>query len=119
MELTKLQLKTLIYTHIKNKEHGLNDVSEMTLNAMMRAERREELAEQGGSFNKANGYCPGRIYGNGQVLELRIPRDRNGQFFPKVLTLLRNQQEETDRFVSALYVQGLTQSQVGDVFEQL
>lgn len=118
MEFTKVQLKTLIYNHIKNKEHGLNDVLEMTLNAMMRAERREELAEQG-SFNKANGYRPGRIYGNGQVLELRIPRDRNGQFFPKVLTLLRNQQEETDRFVSALYAQGLTQSQLGDVFEQL
>ena len=60
-----------------------------------------------------------RVYGNGQILELRIPRDRNGQFYPKVLTLLRQQQSETDRFVSALYAQGLTQSQLGDVFEQL
>lgn len=118
MEFTKLQLKTLIYNHIKNKDHGLNDILEMTLNAMMRAERREELADQG-SYNKANGYRPGRVYGNGQILELRIPRDRNGQFYPKVLTLLRQQQSETDRFVSALYAQGLTQSQVGEVFEQL
>lgn len=118
MEFTKVQLKTLIYNHIKNKENGLNDILEMTLNAMMRAERNEELADQG-SFNKANGYRPGRVYGNGQILELRIPRDRNGQFYPKVLTLLRQQQSETDRFVSALYAQGLTQSQLGDVFEQL
>jgi putative transposase len=92
MEFTKVQLRTLIYNHIKNKENGLNDILELTLNAMMQAERREELAEQG-TFNKANGYRPGRVYGNGKVLELRIPRDRNGTFYPKVLTLLRNQKE--------------------------
>lgn len=84
---------------------------ELTLNAMMRAERNEELASQG-SFNKANGYRPGRVYGNGKVLELRIPHDRNGKFYPRVLTLLRNQQEEIDRFVSALYAKGLTLTQV-------
>jgi putative transposase len=117
MEFTKVQLRTLIYNHIKNKENGLNDILELTLNAMMQAERREELAEQG-TFNKANGYRPGRVYGNGKVLELRIPRDRNGTFYPKVLTLLRNQQEEIDRFVSALYVKGLTLAQVGETFEE-
>ena len=91
MEFTKVQLRTLIYNHIKNKENGLNDILELTLNAMMRAERNEELASQG-SFNKANGYRRGRVYRNGKVLELRIPRDRNGKFYPRVLTLLRNQQ---------------------------
>ena len=118
MEITKVQLRTLIDNHIRNKDKGLNDVLEMTLNAMMNAERREVLADQGG-FNKANGYRPGRVYGNGQILELRIPRDRNGQFHPNVLTLLRTQQAELDRFVSALYAQGLTLRQVGKVFEEL
>ena len=118
MQITKVQLRTLIDNHIRNKDKGLNDVLEMTLNSMMSAERREVLADQGG-FNKANGYRPGRVYGNGQILELRIPRDRNGQFHPKVLTLLRTQQAETDRLVSALYAQGLTQSQVGQIFEEL
>jgi len=42
-----------------------------------------------------------------------------GKFYPKVLALLRSQQAETDKLVSALYGQGLTQSQVGDVFERL
>lgn len=36
-----------------------------------------------------------------------------------MLALLRSQQAETDKLVSALYGQGLTQSQVGEVFERL
>lgn len=119
MEFTKLQLKTLIHNHVKNKENGLNDIMEFTLNALMKAERKHELSEQPKGTNKANGYRAGRAYGNGKILELSIPRDRNGHFYPKILGLLRDQQAETDQMVSALYAQGLTQSQIGDVFEQL
>lgn len=116
MNFTKVQLQTLIGNHIQ-RENGLNEVLEMTLNGLMKAERREHL--NGPGPNKGNGFRPGRVYGHGKLLELRIPRDRNGKFYPKVLTLLRTQQEETDRLVSALYGQGLTQGQVGEVFEQL
>lgn len=116
MKISKVQLRTLIGNHLK-RENGLNEVLEMTLNALMKAERSEHLTGQTG--NKANGFRPGRVYGKGKLLELRIPRDRNGNFYPKVLALLRAQQEETDRMVSALYGQGLTQAQVGQVFEEL
>ncbi len=116
MNFSKVQLQTLIGNHLK-RENGLNEVLEMTLNALMKAERNEHLNGQTG--NKANGFRPGRVYGKGKLLELRIPRDRNGNFYPKVLALLRAQQEETDRMVSALYGQGLTQAQVGQVFEEL
>jgi putative transposase len=116
MEFTKLQLKTLIGNHIK-RENGLNEVLEMVLNGLMKTERTAALEHLNG--NKANGYRPGRVYGHGKLLELRIPRDRNGEFYPKVLALLRSQQQEVDQLVSALYGQGLTQSQVGQVFERL
>jgi len=116
MIVSKVQLKDLIANHLK-QENGLNDVLEITLNAMMKNERSLHLEDS--DVNKANGYRPGRVYGHGKLLELRIPRDRNGEFYPKVLTLLRSQQAETDKLVSALYGQGLTQSQVGDVFERL
>src|SRR5690625_8047431 len=84
---------------------------------MMKNERSLHLQQADG--NKANGYRPGKVYGHGKLLEFRIPRDRNGEFYPKVLALLRSQQAGTDKLVSALYGQGLTQSQVGDVFEHL
>lgn len=116
MKISKVQLQTLIGNHIQ-RENGLNEVLEMTLNALMKAERRQHLSGDDG--DKGNGYRPGKVYGNGKLLELRIPRDRNGNFYPKVLALLRAQQVETDRMVSALYGKGLTQSQVGEVFDEL
>ena len=116
MIISKVQLKNLISNHIK-QENGLNEVLEFTLNAMMKNERNLYLEDA--VANKANGYRPGRVYGHGKLLELRIPRDRNGEFYPKVLALLRSQQAETDKLVSALYGQGLTQRQVGEVFEKL
>src|SRR5690625_2012361 len=116
MIISKVLLKDLITNHLK-QENGLNEVLQITLNSMMKNERSLHLQQADG--NKANGYRPGRVYGHGKLLELRIPRDRNGEFYPKVLTLLRSQQAETDKLVSALYGQGLSQSQVGEVFERL
>ncbi|MEX0685731.1 MAG: transposase [Balneolales bacterium] len=116
MEITKLQLKTLIGNHIK-RDNGLHEVMEMMLNAMMKSERSVELERM--SENKANGYRYGKTYGQGRILELRIPRDRNGEFYPKVLALLRSQQAEIDQMVSALYSQGFTQRQIARVFEDL
>jgi len=116
MIVSKVLLKDLIANHLK-QENGLNEVLEFTLNAMRSHERSLHLEDAAG--NKANGYRPGRVYGHGKLLELRILRDRNGEFYTKVLALLRSQQAETDKLVSALYGQGLTQSQVGDVFERL
>lgn len=116
MQISKVQLKNLIGNHL-NRDNGLNEVMEMMLDAMMKAERSAHLERFEG--NKANGYRYGKTYGNGRILELRIPRDRNGEFYPKVLALLRSQQAEIDQLVSALYGQGLTQRQIGKVFGEL
>jgi len=117
MRISKVQLSQLIANHLK-QENGLNEVMQMTINALMKTERNLHL-ESDSANNKANGYRPGRVYGHGKLLELRIPRDRNGEFYPNVLALLRRQQEEVDQLVSALYGQGLSQAQVGEVFERL
>ena len=84
---------------------------------MMIAERSEYLRESSG--NKGNGYRPGHTYGHGRRLEFRIPRDRYGNFHPQILAILRDQEEECDRLAGVLYTEGLTQEQVGDVFDEI
>lgn len=42
MKISNLQLRTLIGNHLK-RENGLNEVLEMTLNTLMKAERNEHL----------------------------------------------------------------------------
>lgn len=117
MELTKLQIRQAIANHV-DKENGLNDVMEVMLEAMMKAERKVFL-ENNQDNNKANGFRPGKAYGSGRILEFRIPRDRHGQFQPMILTMLRNQEEECERLIGSLYAKGLTTSQVSEVFEEL
>src|SRR5690625_1307471 len=115
MNINKVQLNTLIGNQLQ-RENGLHEVMEMMLNAMMKSERSAQLELM--SDNKANGYRYGKTYGQRRILELRIPRDRNGEFYPKVLALLRSQEAEIEQLASALYSQGLTQKQIGKVFEK-
>lgn len=116
MDLTKLQLSELICKHVA-KENGLHDLMEIMLESMMVAERSEFLADNPG--NKGNGFRPGSTYGQGKKLEFRIPRDRYGNFHPRILAILRDQEEECDRLAGVLYTKGLTQEQVGEVFGQI
>ena len=85
----------------------------------MVSERREYLQEEGIAGNKCNGYRPGRTYGHGRTLTFRIPRDRYGNFHPRILAILRDQEEECERLAGTLYTKGLTQEQVGEVFNDI
>lgn len=116
MHLTKVQISELMRKHAE-RENGLQDLMEIMLESMMVAERGEYLRKTPG--DKGNGYRSGHAYGQGKKLEFRIPRDRYGNFHPRILAILRDQEEECDRLAGVLYTKGLTQEQVGDVFDQI
>ncbi len=118
MDFTKEQLSELICKHTE-KENGLQDLMEIMLESLMVSERREYLQEEGIAGNKCNGYRPGRTYGHGRTLTFRIPRDRYGNFHPRILAILRDQEEECERLAGTLYTKGLTQEQVGEVFNDI
>ena len=84
MDFTKEQLSELICKHTE-KENGLHDLMEIMLESLMVSERREYLQEEGIAGNKCNGYRPGRTYGHGRTLTFRIPRDRYGNFHPRIM----------------------------------
>ena len=115
MEFTKEELSELMCKHTE-KENCLQDQMEIMLESLMVSERREYLREESLSENKSNGFRPCRTYGHGQTLTFRIPRDRYGNFHPRILAILRDQEEECERLAGTLYTKGLTQEQVGEVF---
>ena len=118
MVLTKEQLSELICKH-SERENGLQDLLEILLESMMVSERREYLRENSASGNKCNGFRPGHSYGHGRTLTFRIPRDRYGNFHPRILAILRHQEDECERLAGPLYTKGLTQEQVGEVFQDI
>ncbi|GAP43963.1 transposase, Mutator family [Lentimicrobium saccharophilum] len=104
---------TKILEEIAIKENGLQELQKLSLEAMMRAEREEHNALNG---DMSNGYRPRRTFGRGKILELRVPRSRKGQFYPILLSLLRDQEEECRKLAFNLYGAGLTTEQVGHIF---
>jgi len=115
MQLTKLQTEEVLKQFL-SKENGLNEVLEILMNSLMLSEREAFLKEKEQS-NKANGYRPGQVYGRGNQLQLRIPRDRLGQFYPVILSLLRDQDSQLHDLSFALYTKGLTTRDIGDILE--
>jgi len=115
MNLSKLQTEEVLKQFL-SKENGLNEVLEMFMNSLMYSERESFLKEDQGD-NKGNGFRPGQVYGRGRQLQLRIPRDRQGQFYPVLLALLRDQDSQLHDLSFMLYSKGLTTRDIGEVLD--
>ena len=59
---------------------------------------------------------PEHSCGHERTLTFRIPSNRYGYFHPRILAILRHQEDECERLAGTLYTKGLTQEQVGEVF---
>ena len=107
---------TKIVSDLKTTGTDSCGLMKIFLEAMMSAEREEyKVAHQ----DMSNGYRPRRAYGQGKVLELKVPRTRFGNFYPVLLSVLKDQQAEMERLSFSLYSAGLTTLQVGEIFEQI
>lgn len=116
MNLTKKQTEEVLSKFLV-QENGLNDVLQMTLNAMMYSERTEHLSSS--IDNKGNGYRLGKVFGHGAQIELRIPRDRQSSFTPTILALFRDQEEYLKKVSFSMYSKGLTTRDISEVMETI
>ena len=118
MYFTKEQLSEVLCKHAE-RENGIQDLLEIMIESMLVAERSEYLREDALPGNKRNGYRMGHTYGQGRALIFRIPRYRYGNFHPQILAVLHNQEDECECLAGTLYGKGLTQEQVGEVFNDI
>lgn len=112
MNFTQKQIYEIL-EQVVCKEEGLEQLLKMSMEVLMKTEREEH----NDMFSDlSNGYRPRKTFGNGKILELQVPRTRNGNFYPIILGLLRNQEEEAKKIAFKLYGAGLTTEQVGELF---
>ncbi len=116
IKLTKDQLQSSL-DNLLQQENGLTNALEMTLNSLMYCEREQYL--KGDESNKGNGYRRGFAVGMGKQIELRIPRDRLGMFYPMVLALIRDQKQQLEDLSFELYGNGLTTGQIGSIMQKI
>lgn len=114
MQLSTQQI-TDILSDFALQEDGMNRLLQLCFEAMMNAERSAHNQQ---NADVSNGFRSRKAFGQGKLLELRIPRSRSGNFYPLLLGLLRDQEEESRQMAFELYGAGLTTTQVGGLFEK-
>ncbi len=107
---------TKILEEIAKEKDGYNKVLKYSLEAMMRAERSIHNETYG---DVSNGYRWRKVFGQGEQLKLEVPRSRYDQFYPYLLAVIKDQEQEARALAFSLYGSGLTTTQVGDIFEQV
>ena len=115
MEITQAQKYEILEHELLNGA-GLEEILKKCLEILMKSERKIHNENY---LDYSNGYRYRKIYGSGKLLELQVPRTRNGNFYPMILALLKDQQEEAQRVAYSLYRKGLTTQDVAEVFEEL
>ena len=115
MQFTHQQIKEIIFT-LSQEEDGFSKVMELVLESLMHNERN---LHNENTLDVSNGFRERRYYYGGKMLTLSVPRSRHHHFYPFLLSVLKNQEEEYKRLVSLLYTRGLTGEELGEVFEQL
>jgi len=107
---------TKILEQIAREKDGYNKILKYSLEAMMRAER--EIHNESHQ-DVSNGYRWRKAFGQGEQLKLEVPRSRYEQFYPYLLAVIKDQEQEAKELAFSLYGSGLTTEQVGDVFKQI
>ena len=107
---------TKILEQIAHEDKGFNKVIKLSLEALMRAERKIFNHDNN---DVSNGYRWRKAFGMNKQLILQVPRSRHHQFYPVLLAVLKDQEQEAREIAFKLYGSGLTTEQVGDIFDEI
>lgn len=115
MNFTQEQIKE-IFSEIAKGDNGYQTLLQLSLESIMRAERTEFNTQ---NQDVSNGYRIRSVLGHGGKLELVIPRSRHHNFYPLILALIKEQQQDYKDLAYELYTSGLTTEQIGSIIERV
>lgn len=116
MDFTQEQITEILSEFSSKKENGYQTILKIALEAMMKSERDEFNLQ---SKDVSNGFRKRNVLSNGVSLELHVPRTRNHNFYPLLLALIKDQNEELSQIVTELYCNGLTTEQIGGIMDKV
>jgi len=96
-----------------------------TIEQMLESEMDEHLGyekhavEGNNSGNSRNGYNTKSIISDYGTSEIVIPRDRNGEFEPKVLAKRQVRTDEIEQKIMAMYAKGMSQRDIEDSLREI
>jgi len=96
-----------------------------TIEKMLEAEMNEHLGydkhsvEGNNSGNSRNGYNRKTIISDYGSSEIMVPRDRNGEFEPRVLEKRQTRTDEIENKILAMYSKGMSQRDIEDSLKEI
>lgn len=96
-----------------------------TIEQMLEAEMEEHLgyeknsAAGNNSGNSRNGYGKKTIISDYGECEIAVPRDRNGEFEPRVLAKRQTRTDEIERKIQTMYAKGMSQRDIEDTIREI
>jgi len=96
-----------------------------TIEQMLESEMDEHLGYEkhdntgDNSGNSRNGYDHKTIYSDYGASEIFIPRDRNGEFEPKVVVKRQTRTDEIEQKIMAMYAKGMSQRDIEDNLREI
>ena len=96
-----------------------------TIEQMLEVEMDEHLgyeknsASGNNSGNSRNGYGKKTIISDYGECEIAVPRDRNGEFEPRVLAKRQTRTDEIEQKIQTMYAKGMSQRDIEDTIREL
>ena len=96
-----------------------------TIEQMLEAEMDEHLGYEknsalgNNSGNSRNGYGKKTITSDYGECEIAVPRDRNGEFVPKVIEKRQTHTDEIEQKILAMYAKGMSQRDIEDTLKEI
>ena len=107
---------------IQNK---LKRLFSSTIEQMLEAEMEEHLGYEKNSVagnnsgNSRNGYGKKTIISDYGECEIDVPRDRNGEFEPKVIAKRQTRTDEIEQKIMNMYAKGMSQRDIEDTLKEI
>ncbi len=96
-----------------------------TIEQILEAEMEEHLGysknsiEGNNSGNSRNGYSKKKIISDYGACEIAVPRDRNGEFEPRIIEKRNTRTNEIEEKILAMYSKGMSQRDIEDMIAEI
>ncbi len=96
-----------------------------TIELMLEAEMEEHLGysknaiEGNNTGNSRNGYGKKTIKSDYGECEIAVPRDRNGEFEPRIIAKRQTRTDEIEQKIMAMYAKGMSQRDIEDTLREI
>lgn len=110
---------------VADMQNALKDIFGPMFEAMLKGEMNNHLGYENNDHgskttaNRRNGYITKEIKTSSGEVEIKVPRDRDGSFEPRIVPKRKKDVSEIESKVLALYAKGMSQRDIADTIEDI